>query len=483
MQSNEDWNERTVKVFMAHFCLRGARYFSSSQERVDIKPQLLLESSNFLRSIELQILNFQQLRIVLGDQLVTKSIGYVLYRLWELARSGEVQHLNVSTLTENSERFLEMLQSPSAGIDLQSDDAIISFTGVSLALTDHFTFSNLTKAIQCAESCHKVMLAGPKPWKDREANVLQALSLTLKASGYLPQPNTLTNERAEKACQYASEALGVLSALETHPVKLGDVRDHSYLTATIILKHMAPLSTSFCNGCDKYDENYDAALKKYEPSLGKDSTGFGAPIALAKQLARRDWWFQQLGVRKKVTYGAWRVDKRDADRISKKGDNDMEKERLLSNLRMAMSTGDKVAEFHLQDSLIRHYEGKKDWKTAAEHIIELHRLAAKAAATDRDQHHHPIDLPSFNNFDNRLRHGCILVEAENFDEAQRLYDTLINDVMDTCSNKVEAKEKTDFIPGKTWAWLMKEGSSWDTIMQENLSLTIGSKLRERWPQM
>ncbi|KAF9772756.1 hypothetical protein IL306_009513 [Fusarium sp. DS 682] len=483
MQSNEDWSERTSKVFMVHFCLRGAKYFSSSQERIDIKPQLLLECSNFLRSVELQILNFQQLRIVLGDKLVTKSIGYVLFRLWELARSGEVQHLNVSVLTESSERFLELLQSPSAGIDVHSDDAIISFTGVSLALADHFTFRNLAKAIGWAESCNKVMLAGPEPWKDREANVLQALSLTLKAYGQLPQPNTRDDERAEKACQYASQALETLSAMGTQAVELGDVRDHSFLIATTILRHMAPLSTSFCNACDKYDENYEEVLEKYKLSLGKDSAGFGAPMALAKQLARRDWWFQQLGVNQRVDYGSRRAAHRSDDSTSKKGDHDMESERLLSDLRLAMSTGDKVAEFQLQDSLIRYYEGKKNWKTAAEHIIELHKLAAEAAAPGRDQHHHPIDLSSFNNFDTRLRHGCILVEAESFDEAQRLYDKLINDVLDTCSSKEKAEEKTGFIPGKTWAWLMQEGSSWDIIMQAQLSLNIASKIKERWPGM
>lgn len=129
-----------------------------------------------------------------------------------------------------------------------------------------------------------------------------------------------------------------------------------------------------------------------------------------------------------------------------------------------MSAGDKLAAFRLQDSLILYYEGKKGWKTAAEYIIELHKLAVEADATDRDQYYHPIDLSSFNSFGNRLQHGCILIEAENFEEAQELYDTLINDVLDTCDSKEEAEEKTDFISGKTWTWLMMIRSSWGAIM-------------------
>lgn len=368
-----------LKVFMAHFCLRGMAFFSSSEERVDIKPQLLLESSNFLQSVALQICNFEQLGILLGDQLVAKSIGYILYRLWELARSGEVEHLNVSILIKDSENFLEMLQSPPAGFDQRSDDAIISFASVGLALTDHFIVQDLSKAIQLAESCTKFMLASPEPWRDREANVFRAFSLSLKASGQLRQSKTLTHEHAEKACQYAFEALAVLEAMESQPAKFDGVRMHSYLEATSILKHMACFSTSFCNRVDEFGGKYDAALKKVEPSIGKDSTGFGAPMALKRQLARRDWWFKKLGVRQTNTYGDWIMDNE-----GDSGGSDTESTRLLSKLRLAMSNGDKVAEFQLHDALIDYYERTKNWKTAAEHVRELHRLATAAAAAGQD---------------------------------------------------------------------------------------------------
>ncbi|KAH6952237.1 hypothetical protein DER45DRAFT_599027 [Fusarium avenaceum] len=480
MKSYEDWNDRTVKIFMTHFCLRGAKYFSSSHERIDIKPQLLLEASNFLRSVELQIVNFQQLRIVLEEKLVTKSIGYVLYRLWELGRSGKVQHLNASLLIETSERFMEILQSPSADIDVRSEEAMISFTGVSLALADHFTLRDINKAIQWAESCANFMLAGDEPWNNLEAKVVKAFSLTLRAFGQIPRPSTRLEKGADEACQCASEALDILAPMLMQLVKLTGVRDYCYLNATSILKHMAPLSTDFRSNCDKYDEDYDAALKQYEPSVGNDSTGFGAPMALTKQLARRDWWFQQLGVNQQPTYATWKAESKATNQTSGNSDKDIEVQRLLSDLRLAMSAGDKLAEFRLQDSLILYYEGKKDWKTAAEHIIELHKLAAEAAATDRDQYHHPFDLSSFNSFDNRLQHGCILIETENFEEAQRLYDRLINDVLDTCDSKEEAEEKTDFIPGKTWTWLMEQGSSWDAIMRGGGG-GVGELVSKYWP--
>ncbi|OJI90162.1 hypothetical protein ASPTUDRAFT_36799 [Aspergillus tubingensis CBS 134.48] len=203
-------------------------------------------------------------------------------------------------------------------------------------------------------------------------------------------------------------------------------------------------------------------------------------MALTEELARRDWWFEELGVRQTDIYGAWIVDNEGDSGVSEERGNDPESTRLLSNLRLAMSRGNRVAEFRLHEALVSYYEKKKNWKTAAEHVRVLHRQAAAAAAAGQDQH--IIDLSSFNNFDNRLRHGCILVEAEDFDEAQRIYDKLISDVLDTCGSREEAIDKTHFIPGKTWAWLVKESSTWDIITQAKLSANVDSKIRERWPE-
>lgn len=222
---------------------------------------------------------------------MTKSIAYILYRLWELVRSGGVQHLNVSLLIETLERFLEMLRSPSADIDVRSEEAMISFTGVSLALADHFTFRDINKAIQWVESRANFMLVGDEPWNNLEAKVVQAFSLTLRAFGQILRLSTCLEKGADEACQCASEALDILAPMLMQLVKLTGVRGYCYLNATSVLKRMAPLSRDFRSNCDKYDEDDDAALEQYEPSLGNNSTGFGALTVLTNQLARRDWWF------------------------------------------------------------------------------------------------------------------------------------------------------------------------------------------------
>lgn len=477
IESGEDWSDRTSKIFLVHFCLRGAQFYTSTAARIDIKPQMLLESSNFLRAVELQTANLDQVGNVLGHTLVVKSIGYILYRLWELVRSSGVPHLNVDILIDTSDGFLQkLLDSPPAGLNQYGTEMCISFLTVGTCLVDHLMVRDIGKAIQYAESCVTFLEPAPDPWGTNEVLVFKAQVMMLKASALSGQAEG-TNE-AEAACQFAAKAVEILAELGSKQVKFADVKKATNMLAYSTLRNLSAFSSTFREKKGIYDQEYDQLWGGFT-SRGweaRDSKEYGPVLAAQEQLTRRNWWQSELGVRKTDTYRALMTGDDTSSDAGDTGEN-KSKADLLLELHQAVSSGDETAEYFLQNALVRYHEKEEDWKTAAEHVREILRLDAALVSGDR----HTRDMGYFQGERYKLRHALILIRADAFKEAYELYGSIITEVLNKCASAEEGKQKTHFLPGMTWATLMKEGSSWDVILPAMLETMIAQEIGKRWP--